>query len=225
MRRVMDWVTAASLATAGGTLVLAVATFASIRSANRSARTAERAARIAERSLMAGQRPLLVNSRQGDPEQKIQFVEGTELRVPGGAGEVKVAGDAVYLAASVRNVGTGLAVLHGWHVLLEPPAERTHPPLDDFIIQIRDIYVAPGDNGVWQGAFRDPGTEIFTRVRAAAEAGELLVLSLLYGDFEGGQRMISQFSLRYQPGEGATRPGHWLASAARHFSVDGPDPR
>ena len=84
----MDWVNAALLATAGGTLVLAVATFASIRSANKSARTAERAARIAERSLMAGQRPLLVNSRLGDPEQKIQFLEGTELRVPGGGAEV-----------------------------------------------------------------------------------------------------------------------------------------
>ena len=52
-----DWATVASLATAGGTLVLAVATFASIRSANRSARIAERAARTAERSLLAGQRP------------------------------------------------------------------------------------------------------------------------------------------------------------------------
>jgi hypothetical protein len=225
MRRVMDWVTAASLATAGGTLVLAVATFASIRSANRSARTADRAARIAERSLMAGQRPLLVHSRPGDPEQNIQFVEGTEFRVAGGGADVKVTGDAVYLAALVRNVGTGLAVLHGWHVLLEPPAERTHPPLEDFISQLRDIYVAPGDNGVWQGAFRDPGTEIFKAVRAAAEAGELIILSLLYGDFEGGQRMISQFSLRYQPSAEAIHPGRWLASAARHFSVDRPDPR
>ena len=36
-----DWVTISSLATAGGTLVLAVATFASVRSANRAARTAE----------------------------------------------------------------------------------------------------------------------------------------------------------------------------------------
>jgi hypothetical protein len=224
MRRV-DWVTASSLATAGGTLVLAVATFASIRSANRSARTAERAARIAEKSLLAGQRPLLVNSRQSDPEQTIQFVEGTELGVAGGGADVKVANGAVYLAASVRNVGTGLAMIHGWHVLLEVPSERKHPPLDDFTGQIRDIYVAPGDIGVWQGAFRDPSTEVFRRVRAAAEANELIVLSLLYGDVEGGQRMISQFSLRYQPGDAPHDPGQWLASAARHFSLDGPDPR
>ncbi|HXY84557.1 MAG TPA: hypothetical protein VEH52_03665 [Gaiellaceae bacterium] len=47
-----DWVTISSLATAGGTLVLAGATFASVRSANR-------ASRVAEQSLLAGLRPLL----------------------------------------------------------------------------------------------------------------------------------------------------------------------
>ena len=51
-----DWVTISSLATAGGTLVLAVATFSSVRSANRAARTAER-------SLMVGLRPVLIPSR------------------------------------------------------------------------------------------------------------------------------------------------------------------
>jgi len=234
---VTDWANAASLATAGGTLVLAVATFASIRSANRSARMAERAARIAERSLLAGQRPLLVNSRIGDPEEKIQFAEGNWLRVPGSGAAAQLGDNAIYLAASVRNVGTGLAMLHGWHVLLERPNERVHPPLEDFTDQIRDIYIAPGDNGVWQGALRDPDAEIFKAVRAAIEARELVVLSLLYGDFEGGQRVITQFSLRYvqgrrpeqreQPGlpEQPEPPGRWLVSAARHFNVDRPDPR
>ena len=42
-----DWVTISALATAGGTLVLAGATFSSVKSANR-------AARVAERSLLAG---------------------------------------------------------------------------------------------------------------------------------------------------------------------------
>jgi hypothetical protein len=51
-----NWVTISALATAAGTLVLAVATFASVRSANR-------AARVAERALFAGLRPLLVPSR------------------------------------------------------------------------------------------------------------------------------------------------------------------
>jgi hypothetical protein len=92
---VTDWSTIASLATAGGTLVLAVATFAAIRSANRSARISERAARTAERSLLAGQRPLLVNSRLQDPAQKIQYPEGLMLTVDGGTAEVEVTEDVV----------------------------------------------------------------------------------------------------------------------------------
>ncbi len=59
-----DWVTISSLATAGGTLVLAVATFASVRSANR-------AARVAEQSLLANMRPVLMPDRPDDPEQKM----------------------------------------------------------------------------------------------------------------------------------------------------------
>jgi hypothetical protein len=62
-------------------------------------------------------------------------------------------------------------------------------------------------------------------VRTAIEACGLVVLSLLYGDFEGGQRVISQFSLRYQTGEPSDSTARWLASAARHFNVDRPDPR
>ena len=61
-----NWETLASLGTAAGTLVLAVATFASVRSANRAARTAER-------SLLAGMRPLLVTSRLQDLAQKVMF--------------------------------------------------------------------------------------------------------------------------------------------------------
>lgn len=39
----VDWTTVSSLATGVGTLVLAIATFASVRSANRSARVAQEA--------------------------------------------------------------------------------------------------------------------------------------------------------------------------------------
>jgi hypothetical protein len=163
---VTDWATVASLATAGGTLVLAVATFASIRSANRSARIAERAARAAGRSLLAGQRPLLVSSRLEDPEQELQFTEGKLLTVPGGEA----------------------------------------------------IYVPPGDVGFWQAALRDPTAEVFKAVGAAIEASEPLVISVLYGDFEGGQRVISQFILRHQGQQ-------CLVSAGRHFQLDQPDPR
>jgi hypothetical protein len=215
---VTDWTTIASLATAGGTLVLAVATFASIRSANRSARISERSARTAERSLLGGQRPLLVNSRLQDPEQKIQYREGTWLKVDGGTATLRVTDTVVYLAVSVRNVGTGLAVLHGWHVRVGLETERSQPPLEEFTPQQLDIYVAPGDDGLWLSALRDPAASIFQAVTDAVKAGEPLLIDLLYGDFDGGQRVITQFSLR-------RADERWLTQAVRHFNVDQPDPR
>jgi hypothetical protein len=215
---VLDWSTTASLATAGGTLVLAVATFASIRSANRSARTADRAARTAERSLLAGQRPLLVNSRLQDPAQKIQYPEGMWLSVDGGTAGLEVTDNVVYLTLSIRNVGSGLAVLHAWHVLVGLQTNRSHPPLEEFTTQNLDIYVAPNDNGLWLGALRDPAADMFQAVAEAVKAGETLVIHLLYGDFEGGQRVVTQFSLRHAS-------ERFLAQATRHFNVDRPDPR
>jgi hypothetical protein len=215
---VTEWATVASLATAVGTLVLAVATFASVRSANYSARAADQAARIAEqsariaeRSLMAAERPLLVSSRLQDPEQKIQFLEGKFLKVGGGAATLEVADGVVYMVISVRNVGTGLAVMHGWRVEVNGQPQVTHPPLEDFTTQTRDIYVAPGDVGFWQGALRDPATAQF-------KAGDPMMLSILYGDWEGGQRVISQFALR-------RANDRWLTTTGRHFNVDRPDPR
>jgi hypothetical protein len=220
-----EWATVASLATAVGTLVLAIATFAAVRSANYSARAADRAARvaeqsarIAERSLLAAERPLLMSSRLQDPEQKIQFMEGRLVRVGGGAATLQVADGVVYMVISVRNVGTGLAVMHGWHIEVGVQPQLTHPPLEDFTTQTRDIYVAAGDIGFWQGALRDPATAPFTAVAAAVETGDPMMLSVLYGDWEGGQRVISQFALRRANGK-------WLTSTGRHFNVDRPDPR
>jgi hypothetical protein len=222
----MQWATIASLATAVGTLVLAVATFASVRSANYSARAADQAARIAEqsariaeRSLMAAERPLLVSSRLQDPEQKIQFLEGKFLKVSGGAATLEVADAVVYMVISVRNVGTGLAVMHGWRVEVSEQPQQTHPPLEDFTTQTRDIYVAPGDVGFWQGALRDPATAQFKAVAAAVDAGDSMMLNILYGDWEGGQRVISQFALR------RVDNNRWLTTTGRHFNVDRPDPR
>ena len=220
-----EWATVASLATAVGTLVLAIATFAAVRSANYSARAADRAARvaeqsarIAERSLLAAERPLLMSSRLQDPEQKIQFLGGRYVRVAGGMATLEVADGAVYMVISVRNVGTGLAVMHGWHVEVGGQPQLVHPPLEDFTTQTRDIYVASGDVGFWQGALRDPATAQFTSVAAAVEGGDPMMLSVLYGDWEGGQRVISQFALRRVNDK-------WLTSTGRHFNVDRPDPR
>jgi len=69
---VADWVTISALATAGGTLVLAGTTYASVRSANR-------AARVAEMSLLAGLRPLLIQSSDADPPQLYELTTETSM--------------------------------------------------------------------------------------------------------------------------------------------------
>src|SRR6516162_6442973 len=101
-----DWPTIASLATAAGTLVLAAATFASVRSANR-------AARVAERSLLAGLRPLLLPARPGDAIDKITWADRHLSHVAGGRAVVEEEDGVIYLAAGVRNAGAGIAVLDG----------------------------------------------------------------------------------------------------------------
>jgi hypothetical protein len=208
-----DWVTISALATAAGTLVLALATFASVRSANR-------AARVAEQALLVNLRPLLVNSRFDDPEQKVGFVDDTWVKVPGGGAAAQVGDEAVYLAISVRNAGSGIAVLHGW--CMATGRERSVaevPPLEDFHRLSRDIFIAPGDIGFWQGAFRDPSRQEFEDARRAVERREYMVLWLLYGDYEGGQRVISQFGVTPRADDG------WMATVARHTFVDGSAPR
>jgi hypothetical protein len=211
---VADWATISSLATAGGTLVLAVATFASVRSANR-------AARVAEESLLVGIRPLLVPSRLEDTPVKVGFADGHWVRALGGSGTAEATDEAVYLTMSVRNVGSGIAVLHGWRLetnVVMGPSER--PPLDEFRRLTRDLYVAAGDVGFWQGAIRDPNEQAFVDAAKAIEARERIVVDVLYGDHQGGQRVVSRFSL--MPRE--TDDG-WLATVARHWNVDRPDPR
>jgi len=58
-------------------------------------------------------------------------------------------------------VGTGLAVLLGWHVQVGVQGTRSHPPLDEFAGQRRDFLRAAGDVGFWQAAMRDPTAETF----------------------------------------------------------------
>jgi hypothetical protein len=207
-----DWVTISALASAGGTLVLAGVTVASVRSANR-------AARVAEQSLLAAQRPLLVPSRVDDPVQKVGFQDDVWLVVPGANGAAKTTDDAIYLAIAVRNVGTGIAVLHGWHLFPEwPEGSREPTPLDDFTLLTRDLYIAPGDVGFWQGSFRDPASDVFREARAAVEAPQRISIDILYGDFEGGQRVVSRFSL-------TPRDDRWIASVGFHWNIDRPQPR
>ena len=221
--------TLADLATGAGTLVLAVATFASVRSANRSTATAQEA-------LQAGLRPVMMNSRFQDPRQKVMFGDGRWVAVPGGGAAVEIGDNAIYLALSIRNAGTGMGILHSWRLSVRVPGELLErPPLDEFTAQTRDLYVASGDVGFWQGALRDPEQQLFDEITAVVTKPDQLHVDLLYGDFEGGQRVISRFNLVYRdasqlghhgPDARAQAPeGRWLASVVRHWNVDRPDPR
>ena len=205
-----DWPTIASLATAGGTLVLAGATFASVRSANR-------AARAAERSLLAGLRPLLLATRPSDPPEKISWADEHWTRVEGGRAAVEVKDGVIYMAATLRNAGTGIAVLHSWECVGRDNAQVA-PVESDFRRLSRDLYIPPNDTGFWQGAMRDPDDPDREQLQTAIANGERILIDVLYGDYEGGQRTITRFMLA------PIREGY-LCSAVRHWNLDREDPR
>jgi hypothetical protein len=208
-----DWVTISALATAGGTLVLAMATFASVRSANR-------AARAAERSLLVGLRPVLMPSRWQDPAEKIGFVDGHWVNVPGGHGLAEATDRAIYLAIALRNVGSGIAVLHGWSFHPDRLVGDVQAPDPQAFRRLsRDLYVPAGDSGFWQGTFRNPDEPGFADVTDTIKERRGFTVDLLYGDHEGGQRVISRFTLT--PRDDDT----WLAAVSRHWNLDRANPK
>lgn len=215
-----DWSTIASLATAGGTLVLALATFSSVRSGQRSTRIAERSTAVAERSLLLGLLPVLAPSRVTDPPETVRFGDGRMVRVEGGTAAVERDGERYYLVIPLRNVGNGLAVLQAWRVEARRPELSTpHAPPDEHRQQTRDLYVPAGDTGFWQGAIREPDDPFREGLREAFAAGEVMTVDLLYGDHEGGQLTISRFILARE------EDGRWLPGVVRHWALESVDPR
>jgi hypothetical protein len=215
-----DWSTIASVATAGGTLVLAVATFSSVRFGQHSARIAERSTAIAERALLLGLRPVLAPSRVTDPPETVRFGDGRSVSVDGGMAAVERDDEKYYFVIPLRNVGNGLAVLQAWRFMARAPRLDTqyaepaeHRP------QSRDLYVPAGDTGFWQGAIREPDDPFREGLREAFLAGEVLTIDLLYGDHEGGQLTISRFVLARED------DGHWRTGVVRHWVLEGADPR
>jgi hypothetical protein len=212
-----DW---AAWGTSIGTLVLAGATFAAVRSSNRSAR-------IAERSLMAGLRPLLTPSGPEDRDVQVQFADGRVFAAGGSHALVREDGDAVYLAIALRNAGAGMALLRGYHlqadsaasVAQDPLGPARHrrgehpPPMSAFSEQQRDIYVPPGGLGAWQAAFRDPADERHRRLSEAIRTSGRITVDLLYGDHEGGQPTITRFVLLPEEQD------RWRCEVTRHWSA------
>jgi hypothetical protein len=122
-------------------------------------------------------------SRTQDPPLKVEFSDDHLVLTPGGGGTAEVADNAIYLTMSVRNVGNGIAVLHGRRVELSRElAQVGCPRLDGFRRLTRDLYVATGDIAFWQGAFRDPAEPEFDDVSGRVKASERMAVDLLYGD-------------------------------------------
>ncbi len=208
-----DWATIASFATAVGTLVLAGATFSAVRASNRSAR-------ISEQALQEQRRPVLVQARLEDPIQKIMFADGHWTRVEGSQAVLDEQDGSIYLVVALRNVGAGMAVLQGWH----PWPERVLSDVDhvgpaEFRTHMRDIYIAPGDIGLWQGALRNSDEETYRQMSETLAERRPFSVDLLYSDQVGGQRTISRL--------GVTPAGEdrWIGSIARHWHLDYVGPR
>jgi hypothetical protein len=214
-----DWVAISGLATGGGTLALAGATLASVKSSNRSAR-------VAERAMLVNMRPVLVPSRpEVDPVERFGFGDTPMFLLNPGNGLARDSGDVIYLAMALRNVGTGLAVLHGWHAQPRPSfgasQQMKAPDAGNFHPQLRDLYISFNDTGFWQGAMRDPGEEGVDAIRQCIADRQPIMVDLLYGDHEGAQRTISRFGLSTEDEQG----DEWLCGVIRHWSLDGLDPR
>ena len=206
-----DAATIASLATAGGTLILAVATFSATRSANRSARSAERA-------LDLNLRPVLIPAHEWDAAERVTFYDEI-VRLRGGFAAVEQRGANLYFAAQLRNVGAGIGVLTSWLMEVGPDAGLSviggPPDYTNFVAQVRSLYVPAGDVGYWQGAIREGDTDRgdADALRRAIEAGARLTLYLRYADQDGGHDTVSRYTL--MPDEN----GDWIFGIARHWTL------
>jgi hypothetical protein len=122
---------------------------------------------------------------------------------------------------SVRNAGQGIAVLRCWHAVPGRQLGEQPPDLSVFRRHSRDIYVPPSDLGFWQAAFRDGQDPERDEVIRAIKAAQPLTVDVYYGDYEGGQGMVSRFII--QPvGDDHVR---WLPTVGHHWNIDRPDPR
>jgi hypothetical protein len=164
-----------------------------------------------------------VPSRLEDPPDKIAWADNHWARITGGRASIELVDGRIYLAMSLRNVGSGIAVLQGWHPALDWNPGGSHAELDQFRRQGRDLFVPAGGLGFWQGAVRDSGDELHSSLTAAIQERRRFAIELLYSDHEGGQRTISLFSVT--PRDVADDPEQWLCSVARHWNLDRPDPR
>jgi hypothetical protein len=160
--RTIDW---ASWGAAVGTLVLAVATFASVRSGDRSGRNAERA-------LQAGLRPVLFASRPYETVPKVRWGDAHWAALPPDRAVLEEVDGVISMAMSLQNVGNGFAMILGWRLdtgqIINPNSsleemqsgpQLVRPDPATFRPQTRDLYSPPNELSYWQAAIRRAATD------------------------------------------------------------------
>jgi hypothetical protein len=91
-----------------------------------------------------------------------------------------------------------------------------HARAKDMRMLQRDLYISPGQVGYWQVAYRDDDEhrrQLLEMVR-----GGTISCEVLYGDYEGGQRVITRFGIRKLDDQ-------WQLSTIRHWQLDREDVR
>jgi hypothetical protein len=150
----------------------------------------------------------------------VGFADDVYVHVDGGRAAIRRVDGNIYMAISLRNAGSGIAVLDRWDIYPERlTGTSTYRSFDRFRRLTRDIYIPGGDRGFWQGAFRDHDDPQFDELADAIAHRSPLTVDLLYGDSEGGQHAISRFGVLPFGDAG------WLAVVGRHWNIDRDDPR
>jgi hypothetical protein len=210
-----DWATISSLATAGATLLLALGTFASVRSANR-------AARVAERSLLAGLRPVLAPSRLEDPPTRSPGSTTTGRRSaaawPPSSSSTTASTWQCRCATSVRASRSCRAGTRHWSTGRDSPTPSSTSSAASFGTSTFPPAASASGRGRAGWRRRLPRGR-GRRHPAAAPVRHRAALQR----HEGGQRTISLFSV--SPRAAGDDPDQWLCSVGRHWSLDRPDPR
>src|SRR5207245_5781002 len=102
----------------------------------------------------------------------------------------------IYLAMGLRNLGAGIALLHGWYPMPEQAFAR-EAPADPayFRLLTIDLYNSSGGSGYWEGAVRDDDDPVRPGFVSVLAEREPFTIDSLYGDQQGGQRTITRFTV------------------------------
>lgn len=161
--------------------------------------------------------PQLMPSRLADSEQKIMWGDEHWARLSGSGGDRR----GRRRQHLPRDVGPQLRFGSRGDPRMAPgaagPARGSRAP-EEFRRQLRDLYVAGDDVGLWQAAIRDRDNREYAALLEAVRAPRVFAIELLYSDHEGGQRAIGRFPV-------APLKESWLCSVVRHWNLDRPDPR